>query len=261
MKTHRSGQGQTLNPWLEPIIPKVRPSAFCSQLLLDTVGGWPASWFITGHWSPTTSLMFLDDPPWAASQWHLRLEKAKGINHVIPAGDDAQKGHVTQSLPCPQSPEVRNQKGAVLPWVWDALSSAGLPNLWDLRPGDLRWSWRHNIRNKVHNKCNVLEPSSNQPSHSSQWKKLSSVKLVPGAEKAEDSCSGATAGCTRRPCLGTGCQWTPFRRESVLGDIYLPSFPPLCLWNPSFCLSYKWHYNLLTDFVILAFVSSTIKWE
>ena len=44
---------------------------------------------------------------------------------MTPAGDDAQKGHMTQSLPCPQSPEVRNQKGAVLPWGWAALSSAG----------------------------------------------------------------------------------------------------------------------------------------
>lgn len=39
------------------------------------------------------------------------------------------------------------------------------------------------------------------------------------------------------------------------------SFPPRFLWNPSFCLSCKWHYKLLTDFVILALVSSTIKWE
>ena len=204
--------------------------------------------------------MFLNDPPWAASQWHLHLQKAKGINHVTPAGDDAQKGHMTQSLPCPQSPEVRNQKGAVLPWGWAALSSAGLPNLWDLRPGDLRWSWRHNNRNKVHNKCNVLESSSNQPSHSSQWKKLSSVKLVPGAEKAEDSGSRRLHAAHADPAW----DWLPvdpFRRESVLGDVHLPSVRPLCLWNPSFCLSCKWHYKLLTDFVILASVSSTIKWE
>ena len=139
-------------------------------------------------------------------------------------------------------------------WGWAAPSSAGVPNLWDLRPGDLRWSWRHNNRNKLHNKCNVLESFSNQPSHSSQWKKLSSVKLVPGAEKAEDSCSRETSHCTRRLCLETGFRRTPFRRESVLGDIHLSSFPPLfltisSLWNASCCLSCKWHYKLLTYFV------------
>ena len=31
------------------------------------------------------------------------------------------------------------------------------PNLWDLMPHDLRWSWCNNNRNKVHNKCNALK--------------------------------------------------------------------------------------------------------
>ena len=35
--------------------------------------------------------------------------------------------------------------------------NTGIPNLWDLMPDDLRWSWCNNNRNKVHNKCNVLE--------------------------------------------------------------------------------------------------------
>ena len=36
---------------------------------------------------------------------------------------------------------------------------AGVPNLRDLMPGDLRWSWFNNNSNKVYNKCNVLESS------------------------------------------------------------------------------------------------------
>ena len=31
------------------------------------------------------------------------------------------------------------------------------------RPRDLRWSWCNNNRNKVHNKCHVLESSPNHP--------------------------------------------------------------------------------------------------
>ena len=37
---------------------------------------------------------------------------------------------------------------------------AGVPSLWDLMSDDLRWSWcNNNNRNKVYNKCNVLESS------------------------------------------------------------------------------------------------------
>ena len=39
----------------------------------------------------------------------------------------------------------------------------GVPNLWDLVLDGLRWSWCNNNRNKVHNKCNVLESSWNHP--------------------------------------------------------------------------------------------------
>ena len=39
--------------------------------------------------------------------------------------------------------------------------TAGVPNLQDLIPDDLSWSWHNNNRNKVHNKCNMLELSQN----------------------------------------------------------------------------------------------------
>ena len=53
-------------------------------------------------------------------------------------------------------------------------STAGVPNLQDGMPDDLRWSWCNNNRNKVHSKCNTLESSWNQPPRSTE--KLSSMK-------------------------------------------------------------------------------------
>ena len=40
---------------------------------------------------------------------------------------------------------------------------AGVLNLQDLISDDLRYTWCNNNRNKMHNKCNVLESSPNQP--------------------------------------------------------------------------------------------------
>ena len=63
--------------------------------------------------------------------------------------------------------------------IWRNLSNkSGVPNLWDLMPDDLRWSWGNNHRNKVHGKCNALESSWNHPSLPWFKKNLSSMKLV-----------------------------------------------------------------------------------
>ena len=50
-------------------------------------------------------------------------------------------------------------------WAWNILlfHKAGVPKLWDLMPDGLRWSWCNYNRNKVHNKCHVLESSPNHP--------------------------------------------------------------------------------------------------
>ena len=63
---------------------------------------------------------------------------------------------------------------------------AGVPSVQDLMPHDLRWSWFNNNRNKVHDKCNVLESSPNHP-HPSLWKN-SSTKPVPHAIKVGNHC-------------------------------------------------------------------------
>ena len=70
-------------------------------------------------------------------------------------------------------------------------STAGIPSLWDLMPGDLGWSaCNNNNRNKVHNKYNELESSRNHLFPSVE--KLSSMKWVPDARKIGDHCSIAT---------------------------------------------------------------------
>ena len=50
-------------------------------------------------------------------------------------------------------------------------------------PDDLRWSLCHNHRNKVHNKCNVLESSWNHPSHPALWGKSVFHKNGPWCQK------------------------------------------------------------------------------
>ena len=61
-------------------------------------------------------------------------------------------------------------------------SRVGVPNLQDLMPDDLRWSWWNNNRNTVHNKYNAFESSRNHPSPPESVEKWSSAKLVPTLE-------------------------------------------------------------------------------
>ena len=49
-------------------------------------------------------------------------------------------------------------------------------------------SGQHQIRNKVQNKCNVLDSFWNPPPPSQSVEKLSSMKPIPGAKKVEDRC-------------------------------------------------------------------------
>ena len=49
-------------------------------------------------------------------------------------------------------------------------STAGVPNLRDLEPVDLRWSWYNTNRDKLHNKCNALELSQNYLPSPGPWK-------------------------------------------------------------------------------------------
>ena len=61
---------------------------------------------------------------------------------------------------------------------------AGVPDLLDPMPDDLRRNWRNNNRNKVHNKCNVFESFWNQPSYPlSMGKKMVFHETVPCCPK------------------------------------------------------------------------------
>ena len=54
---------------------------------------------------------------------------------------------------------------------WHSRSfKAGVPNLWDLVPDELRWSWCHDNRKSMHYKSSVLESSGNHPRRPSLWK-------------------------------------------------------------------------------------------
>ena len=70
--------------------------------------------------------------------------------------------------------------------TWVSLVRSGLPNLRDLMPHDLRWSWCSSNRNEMHNKRDALESSSNHSFPPWSVEKLSSARSVPGAKRVAD---------------------------------------------------------------------------
>ena len=75
--------------------------------------------------------------------------------------------------------EAEIKKTEVVGLERNASNTTGVLNLQD---DDLKWSLSNDNRNKVHNKFNVFESSPNHPLSLSLRKKLSSMKLVPGAK-------------------------------------------------------------------------------
>ena len=53
---------------------------------------------------------------------------------------------------------------------WLSCPHTRVPDLWDLVPDNLTYSWCNNSRNKEHNKYNVLESSRNHPPDPGAWK-------------------------------------------------------------------------------------------
>ena len=60
---------------------------------------------------------------------------------------------------------------------------SGAPNLQDLMPDDLQWSWYNNNRNKVNNKGNVLESLQNHPPTPYSMEKLPSQNQTLGPKR------------------------------------------------------------------------------
>ena len=77
----------------------------------------------------------------------------------------------------------------LLRWSYDFplhfIMLSGFSNFQDLMPDDLKWNWYNSNRNTVHNKCDMLQSFSNQPSDPGT---LSSKKLVTGAKNTGDHC-------------------------------------------------------------------------
>ena len=114
----------------------------------------------------------------------------------------------------------------LLRWLYDFslpfITLSGVSNFRDLMPDDLKWSWCNSARNTVHNKCNVLESFSNQPSDPG---KLSSIKLVTGAKNAGD------------------------HRGTHHSDCFVCVEPFLCPWNKSHLIILYDPFNVLLNLV------------
>ena len=97
-----------------------------------------------------------------------------GSERRVNMGEWALEALLTSGEGCPVSDD-------------QVILNARFSNLRDLMPEDLRWSWSNSNRNKVHNKCDVLESS---PKHhpAPSMEKLSSIKPVPGAKKVGNHC-------------------------------------------------------------------------
>ena len=96
--------------------------------------------------------------------------KAKKKREVLTQTEDRQgERHVfslwqkRQRLICLQAKEHQGGRQPLEAKKRKDFPRAGIPNLWDLMPDDLRWNWRHTNRNKVHDKGNALESSRNLP--------------------------------------------------------------------------------------------------
>ena len=116
---------------------------------------------------------------------------------------------------------------------------------------------RHQIRNEVHNKCNVLESSWKHSPHPRCVEKLSSEKSVPGAKKVGDHCCRAFYTLpyplyhdtpTEPQFLTDGQKIKGTWKEMPHSSKYLFS---LFLWKVSlatglhFKCSWKWQYDQL----------------
>ena len=106
------------------------------------------------------------------------------------------------------------------------------------------WSWYDNNRNKVHNKWNTLESSTNPSSpYPQSMEKLSSMKPVPGAKKVGGHCPGGLVQTQRAGLspsfsvsgLGVGSgngRWG----WAIINPFLSPQTPPrVSCWGPSQC--------------------------
>ena len=133
---------------------------FCCTLWLKAKHGWKGlnlslspKHSMLGPWHPLAQhFHFKEEKTEAQRGWmiHFKQSSIKNIRKL-----NLQLHHVV-SLHCST--------------ISDPLLRAGVPDLQNLMADDPRWSWCNSYRNKLHNKCNSLESSKNQPSHKSEEK-------------------------------------------------------------------------------------------
>ena len=116
--------------------------------------------------------------------WHHWLDGHK-FEQALGVGDGQGGLACCSSRRCKESDPTERVN-----WLTD--SRAGIPNLWDLVPHDLRWSWCNNNRNKVHNEGHAPESSPNHPPPPWSVEKLSPLKLISGAKNVGDHSSRAS---------------------------------------------------------------------
>ena len=112
----------------------------------------------------------------------LKKHQTPSCSHILQLtlGSQGQNWHeVIPSNPWLYHFLVRDEKT-------EAHRGPGVPNLRDLMPDDLGWSWCNDVTNKMHNKYNVLESYQNHPPTPWSMEKLSCTKLDPGAKKVGD---------------------------------------------------------------------------
>ena len=104
---------------------------------------------------------------------------------------------------------------------------AGVPNLQDLMPDDLRWSWYNNTRNKVRNNVMHFESFENHPAcplppfpSLSVRGKTVFTKPVPGVKKVRDCCCVVMS-------LHGNCPGISFRSGSTCPYLIVNLFFPL----------------------------------
>ena len=85
----------------------------------------------------------------------------------LPPSRSPRERHRCFSTPAPaalfSASHCWEQGWTVLGLINSFRSSPGAPNLWDLMPGDVKWSSRNDNRNKVHNKLMHLNHPQTTP--------------------------------------------------------------------------------------------------
>ena len=105
---------------------------------------------------------------------------------------------------------------------------AGVLNLWDLMPDDLRWSWYNNNRNKVHNEYNVLEASPNHPPPPPPCHPGSCKNCFPPKWALVAKLLGSTAVESLWPCRGgVGHRWVLTDAQSLNFDSFMDPWESL----------------------------------